>query len=267
MQVTETHLQDFLKRWVFRRTHRVVLQCRSDSVAIRLSAEGPREVGAQELQMLDRIFESRNFHIPAWQVLSEGCDTCGDGSIAELDFILISDAAPLSTAIANAALLRWELELDEQERQRQMELLRRRQERENERRRQRSLAEQKAQRKLKTEIDLLFKYKLDDVFELLWDIYQPLLGMPGRDYYEHTQGLPKNVAWLLRPINKAKPQTKEACKEAFMRECGRAPKKMRKTLFPEGKMIELNYRCVRKQRDSVMRAQERKFRAEGFKVF
>lgn len=224
-------------------------------------------MGAQELQMLDRIFESRNFHIPAWQVLSDGCDTCGDGSIAELDYILINDAVPLSTAIANAALLKWELELDEQERQRQMEALRQRAEREREQRRQQNLAQQKAQRKLKEHIDLLFEYKLDDVFSLLWDIYQPLLGMNGREYYEHTQRLPKGIAWLLKPISKAKPQTREACKQAFLRECERAPKKMRKTLFPEGKMVELNYRCVRQQRDSEMRAKARKFRSEGFQVF
>lgn len=266
MQVTREHLERFLQRRVFS-VHRVILRWRGSTVGIRLRHEGPRSIGAAEFETLHRLFGSKQFHVPSWQILSEGCDTCGDGSIAELDFIEISDADSLETVIERAALLRWEMDLDREEQQRQLEQQRREEERRREQRRQANLAEQVRQRKLKEQVEELYKHGLDDVFDKLWDIYQPLLGMPGREYYERTQRLPKEVVWLLRPLQKSKVQTKEGCRAAFDKVCQQAPKKMRKTLFPDGKILQLNYRCVRLQRDDVMRTKQRQLEQEGYRVF
>jgi hypothetical protein len=274
MDVTQQHLATFLDQSVF--------GYRVDSVELRyvdsqlgqdvvLDLRAGYATGIEEMELLFRLFKSTDMVIPAWENVSAGCDTCGHGSLSLLDGLTIKNVCSLGETLAEAAMIRWEQDLDRLERERLQKIQQEQARRDRERRKQVHLAEQSRQRKLKEQQEKLYKNNIDEVFEGLWAIYEPLLAMKlkGKEFHERTLSLPHVIRKLFFGFRKTKPehQNYAGIKHRFMDRCEKSPKHMMKALFPNGEQLSLNYRCIRWQTDQKMREKQRQLEAEGYIIF
>jgi len=274
VRVTLQHLATFLTQSVFDyRVHDTELEYleKDDKQDIVINLSAGCATGIEEMELLVRLFKSTDMSIPAWETINVGCATCGDGSLSKLDGLTIRDVCPLEETLYEAGLIRWEQELDRLERERLQQIAHRQEQRERAERKKRHLADAKRKAKLKEQQEELFENNLDSIFEQLWAVYEPLLDMNlnGRDFHERTLGLPQVVRKLFFILRKTKPEHQNygGLKRKFIECCERKPTHMMRTLFPEGKQIALNYRCLRVESDRIMRPKQRQLELEGFIVF
>lgn len=272
MEVTIQHLADELRLAVFGyHVHDAELRYvdgqKGQDAIIDLRAGCA--TGIEEMELLVRIFKSHDMQIPAWENVNPGCDTCGDDSLSLLDGLTIKDVCSLETSLYEVALIRWEQDLDRKERERLQRLAQQQADRERKERKQQHLAEQIRARKLREQQEELFQNDLDEVFDQLWNIYDPLRTLRGREFHEKILPLPRDIRILLNGFRKTKPenQTYQFIKQRFLGRCEKGPKKMKKILFPQGKRVNLRYRTIRLETDQKMRIKRRALELEGFIVF
>jgi len=274
MEVEIQHLAKFLTQAVFDyRVHDTEIEyVETDSgrnVVINLSAGCA--TGIEEMELLVRLFKSIDMSIPAWEMIRPGCATCGDGSLSKLDGLTIKNVCPVEDTLNEAAMIRWEQELDRLERERLAQIAYRQEQRERAERKKRHLADAKRKIKLKEQQQELLKNNIDDVFNSLWAAYEPLLAMnlKNRDFHERTLTLPSAMRKFFFILRKTKPehQNRKGLKRRFMEYCEKSPKHAMKLLFPEGKPIALNYRALRLESDQKMRVKQRELEQAGFIVF
>jgi hypothetical protein len=274
VEVRQQHLATFLDQSVFGyRVDKVELRYaegqQGHDVVIDLRAECA--TGIEEMELLVRLFKSSDMTIPAWEDVCAGCDTCGDGSLSLLNGLVIHNACSLEETLAEAAMIRWEQDLDRLERERLQEIAREQAARDRERRQQAHRAEEIRVRKLKEQQEKLYKNNIGDVFEGLWAIYEPLLAMSlnGKEFHKRTLTLPHTIRKLFFSFRKTKPehQNYAGIRQRFMERCDKSPKHMMKTLFPNGEQLALNYRCIRLSSDQKMREKQRQLELEGFIIF
>lgn len=268
MEVTTEHLAEIVRRCIFGRSyhvHSIQLEYAGQNVTIDLRASSA--VGIEEMELLFRLFKSSDMTIPVWENVSPGCDTCGDGSLSLLNGLTIRNVCPFEETIREAALIRWEQELDREEAARQAEIARRERAREQEQRRQANLAKQAAAKKLKEQQDALFDNNLEAAFLRLWAVYGPLCGLKQRDFAANVARLPNGLKWLMFKMRKTHDQTISGVRKKFYETCEKAPKKMKRHLFPKGAAANMPYRFIRRQKDATTQETRRALESEGHIVF
>ena len=270
MDVQIQHLATFLRDVVFAHSvYAVDLEYTTTQGqrCVRIDLRAGHPVGFEEMELLHRVFRSIDIDIPAWHGIYEGCETCGHNSIANLSGMTINDVCTFEESVREAALIKWEQELDLAEAARLASIEQQRRIREREERRKAHVAQVRAIQKLKEQQEELFKNNLEDEFQKIWNIIEPLMGMKQKEFSVSVSLLPNKIKGLLFRLRKTPDQSYAGVRKKFFDCCNSMPKKMKKELFPDGRPANLAYRFIRRESDAKTRTKQRNLELEGFKVF
>jgi hypothetical protein len=238
MKIEKKHLEEFLAQ-IFD-VYKVALSFDDNNRTATIDLEAGSPTSITELETICRIFGSFDVEIPAWDVPYKGCDTCGHGSIANLDGIIIKKCQYWDIILKEAAIVRWEQELQRAEAARIAEERARQKKEEQERRRKANIAQQKREKKLKEQRRTLLKdaLRINEAFEALWAVHEPLINLRKEVYIERIKKQPKRLRWIHFKFRKTKQRDKEGLRHRFMQLCEQRPKKVAESLFPNTKGAE-----------------------------
>lgn len=184
---------------------------------------------------------------------------------------LVENPRPEEESLRELALIRWEEDVLRERRRREQEE-RDRQERARRRAEHRAReAANKREKRLREEQNYLLQRGIDQVFDDLWDIYSPLIGLKQKEIYQRTEKLPKGVQWVLMKLNKGKrwnwhDKSYATLKRNFMDfALEKNPKRVAEIFFPDGEPIDLTqYRTIPHRGLGRIRDKERQLERDGY---